>query len=106
LAIAASNPNPPLLPQPASRIYKTPLERDRRAPPPRTLSRFASTDLAAAAMAIDILGERQSGQDVRTQNGNCRHPFLPLPSDSAGGRAGVCEIYWPESPLGAFCFSY
>ena len=57
-------------------------------------------------MAIDILGERQSGQDVRTQNGNCRHPFLPLPSDSAGGRAGVCEIYWPESPLGAFCFSY
>jgi hypothetical protein len=40
------------------------------------------------AITPDILGERQSGQDVRTQNGNRRHPFLPLPSDSAGGRAG------------------
>ena len=44
-------------------------------------------------MAIDILGERQSGQDVRTQNGNCRHPFLPcLQIPPAGVRGSVRSI--------------
>jgi len=32
--------------------------------------------MAITALTPDILGERQSGQDVRTQNGNRRHPFL------------------------------
>lgn len=66
----ASNPNP------RGSSSKTP--HCRRRPPPRTLQCcLHSFRLAAAAVVVamaitaqtpDILGERQSGQDVRTQN--------------------------------------
>lgn len=39
-------------------------------PPTLTLSIF--TQMALAGQTLDISGERQSGQDVRTQNGNRR----------------------------------
>jgi hypothetical protein len=80
-----------------------PLQRERREGFPRELSNSlalaftlqpALPNLAAAAMAItapspDILGERQSGQDVRTQNGNRIHPYRPLPLDSTAACGGL-----------------
>lgn len=80
-----------------------PLQRERREGFPRELSNSlalaftlqpALPNLAAAAMAItapspDILGERQSGQDVRTQNGNRIHPYRPSPLDSTAACGGL-----------------
>lgn len=34
--------------------------------------------MAYSAQTLDISGDRQSGQDVRTQNGTVIYPFLPL----------------------------
>jgi hypothetical protein len=70
---------PPLLPQTFLSHRRPPRLTSSSPHAGHTLGRPPTSTppaMAITAPTPDILGEHQSGQDVRTQNGNCSHPSL------------------------------